>query len=307
MSHAQMACMQRDRRCGCRSCRCIFVDVAGGRGTTAASSRQPHRAVHHHRRDRIDSNIPEELEFLIAQMTLQKADAPMPGRILQTTAAGLVLAVSLPVVTFAISTTLFALTLLSVRASVLSLDFWISVLTEAWSRSGERAQTTPTRPAIQHQPSVLEFRPAAQHSRKNSFNDASSLKRLSYRSDSNTSLAGTPLNRDFEGVGGWRHDDEDQQSLYMNMNSRLERTRSSSRHHRRSHTGSYQATALNSPELMPLRTPRARPQTSGSASPQSYFSLPLPTSRSMVSLQQKRLSGLGAESWDSDRTERLQG
>ncbi|QIX01049.1 hypothetical protein AMS68_006566 [Peltaster fructicola] len=224
----------------------------------------------------------------------------MPSRFLQTAAAAVVLTISLPVLTFAVFTSIAALILLGVRASVLSSEFWISVFVESWSYEQKRA---PPRPAPLKQLPSIEFRPPTR-SRTNSFVDS---KRLSWRSDSHVSLAGTPINRDFEGVGGWRAAaEEDNHSLWANMNRRLDRTRSSSRHHRKSLTGesltnTALSTAFNSPEIFPvaMRTPRYQPGTSGSASPQSYFNLH--TSRSMVSLHPQRLSGNSYDKMDYSR------
>lgn len=152
----------------------------------------------------------------------------MPSRVLQTSAAAVVLAISLPVLTFALFTSIAALVLVGVRASVLSAEFWISVLVESWSHQQKPAPIL--RPALpQKQQTYIEFRPPTR-SRTNSFGDS---KRLSWRSDSHGSLVGTPVNRDFEGVGGWRTAAiEDDQNLWTNMKSRLDRARSSSRHHK---------------------------------------------------------------------------
>lgn len=225
----------------------------------------------------------------------------MPGRTVHAAAAVVILAISVPILSFAAFTSAIALTLVGVRAAVLSIDFWSMVLLESWTRPAKSHRAVPKRPTLLTQHTV-EFRPPMSRSRTNSFIDSQSLKRLSYRSDSQASLMNTPMNRDFEGIGGWRTSrEDDDQSLWMNMKTRLDRGRSSSRVQKRAVTpGSLSASALNSPEAfpMPMRTPRPRPTTSGSASPQSYFSLQLPTSRSMVSLQNKRLSGLSFEKWD---------
>lgn len=245
------------------------------------------------------SSLSSQISPLIIEDVLLSPLFPtMPSRFLQTAAAAVVLAVSLPVLTFAVFTSITALILVGVRASVLSSEFWISVLVESWSH--QQRQVAPRRPALPKEQLSIEFRPPTR-SRTNSFVDS---KRMSWRSDSHSSLVGTPINRDFEGVGGWRTiSTADEKDLWNNMKTRLDRARSSSRHHTRSATGgSLNGTALNSPaEYFPvaMRTPRHRPMTSGSASPQSYFNLPI--SRSMVSLHPKRMPGHGSGKWDFSR------
>lgn len=238
----------------------------------------------------------------------------MPGRITQAVAAAAMIVAGPPVIAFSTLTTFLAVTLLSIRGSILGLEFLLALALEWWSAATKAKPPLPRSPTALEERSGVEFRapPSASRSRTSSFGDAASLKRLSYRSDTSLSqhasgAPGTPVNRDFEGVGGWRYPaDHDDQSLWMNMNSRLELTRAFGRHHRRSTTGgSLHTPALTSPELF-ARTPRPRPYTSGNASPQSYFSLHtgngLHTSSSVVTLQPKRFSAIGNERWDQRPT-----
>lgn len=118
------------------------------------------------------------------------------------------------------------------------------------------------------------------------------------RSDSVASLASTtnPL-RDYEGVGGWRTvaDDDEDQTLFLEMNSRLQHP-SPHRRRRSITSSSVRSSMLNSPEL--VGTPlfirngmgsarhRRRPSgqiTPGASSPQNYFSLPMSSSMTATS------------------------
>lgn len=123
------------------------------------------------------------------------------------------------------------------------------------------------------------------------------------RSDSMASLASTTTGRDYEGVGGWRPvaDDDEDQTLFLEMNSRLQHP-SPNRRRRSVTSSSVRSSMLNSPELVgtPLymrnglgsarhRRRPSGPLTPGSVSPQNYFNLPI--SSSMTAINNARTPG----------------
>ncbi|KAG9889204.1 hypothetical protein KCU94_g15823, partial [Aureobasidium melanogenum] len=81
------------------------------------------------------------------------------------------------------------------------------------------------------------------------------------------SLVGSGTDRDFEGVGGWRFPESaDEEAIWLNMNRYLELPASpaATRKHRRTGTGN----GTQSPMVT-----RTMARTSGSASPEGYFSI----------------------------------
>jgi len=98
-------------------------------------------------------------------------------------------------------------------------------------------------------------------------------------SDSFVTLPGPLPSRDYEGVGGWRveEDDEAEEVLWMSTNSRLQ---APSLPHQWQQSGSQVSLArvhsgFNSPDAVytPLAH-RSRPTASGSDSPEGYFNTP---------------------------------
>lgn len=101
------------------------------------------------------------------------------------------------------------------------------------------------------------------------------------KSQSSANLATTTPLRDYEGVGGWRlQEDDEEEALWIGINSRLELPAAQMRRHQRSLTGSRLSSGVVSPEL--VRTPLTirttgrgmRGARSGAASPEGYFNMP---------------------------------
>jgi hypothetical protein len=146
--------------------------------------------------------------------------------------------VSLPLAIFAIVTTTMAVIALTIRVSIIYVELG-TALVHAY------LFPPPLKPASK--------RPSRRSSYPNAFPNVppdamSSLdattpatpSRLHKRSGSLASLIGTNgITRDFEGVGGWRDGgDDEEEALWMGMNSRLELPAATpKRNHRRSTTG----------------------------------------------------------------------
>lgn len=162
----------------------------------------------------------------------------------------LLLFVSIPLAFFALITTSVAVTLLSFRALVVYFHLAIAIV-GAWLSLSPSNHSLPRRSRLV--PTSVRSSPtgARQRSRRTSIaSTASSLDSpafsapppnfLKYKNNSLTTLIGTSeLTRDFEGVGGWRvPGDDDEEALWMGINSRLELPAEiPTRRHRRSITG----------------------------------------------------------------------
>jgi hypothetical protein len=145
------------------------------------------------------------------------------------------LSISIPLAFFALVTTSIAITLLSFRALVVYVHLAIAIVGAWLSPSPPPKNSLPRRshavPAsARHSPTGVR-----QRSRRTSIAGAtSSQDALAYttqksnflqrKNNSLTALIGTSeLTRDFEGVGGWRMaGDDDEEALWMGINSRLE-------------------------------------------------------------------------------------
>ncbi|KAF2014135.1 hypothetical protein BU24DRAFT_462948 [Aaosphaeria arxii CBS 175.79] len=138
----------------------------------------------------------------------------------------LLLLVSIPLAVFAVLTTLLAISTLAVRVSIVYFELGVALF---------HAFFFPPPPKIpSKQPSPSRLSPnRTRHRRSSIASTASSLEtavptsntpRLHNKSGSFASLIGTgEITRDFEGVGGWRvPGDEDEEALWMGINSRLE-------------------------------------------------------------------------------------
>lgn len=155
--------------------------------------------------------------------------------------------VSIPLAICAVITTSFAVTLLACRAAVVYVQLTIALI-GAW------VDPRPSKPTIESlysplTPSPEGKSPTRQRQRNGNISSTSSQEtivpaaRAAQTSNSSllfkVSLVTNEAARDFEGVGGWRTPgDDDEEALWMNMNSRLELPREApSRRHQRSHTG----------------------------------------------------------------------
>lgn len=155
--------------------------------------------------------------------------------------------VSIPLAICAVITTSFAVTLLACRAAVVYVQLTIALI-GAW------VDPRPSKPTIESlysplTPSPEGKSPTRQRQRNGNISSTSSQEtivpaaRAAQTSNSNlpykVSVVTNEAARDFEGVGGWRTPgDDDEEALWMNMNSRLELPREApSRRHQRSHTG----------------------------------------------------------------------
>ncbi|EUC29660.1 hypothetical protein COCCADRAFT_8163 [Bipolaris zeicola 26-R-13] len=145
------------------------------------------------------------------------------------------LSISIPLAFFALVTTSIAITLLSLRAlaiyfrlAVAIVGAWLSPLPPSKHNPLRRSRPVPA--SARHSPKSVH-----QRSRRTSITGTASIQGpgaysaqstnfLQRKNNSLTALIGTSeLTRDFEGVGGWRvAGDDDEEALWMGINSRLE-------------------------------------------------------------------------------------
>ncbi len=131
----------------------------------------------------------------------------------------LLLVVSLPLTFFAVATTTLAITLLTIRVSVVYFELGVALV---------HAYLFPEPPKpLSNQPSPAASSPLRICHRQGSSSSQDTPvpgARLYTKSDSSASLLGlTDMTRDFEGVGGWRfYEDKDEEALWLGMNKRLE-------------------------------------------------------------------------------------
>jgi hypothetical protein len=145
------------------------------------------------------------------------------------------LSISIPLAFFALVTTSIAITLLSIRALAVYFHLAIAIVGAWLSPSPPSKRNLPRRARLvpasaRHSPTGVR-----QHSRRTSITATASSQDppdypaqktnfLQRKNNSLTALIGTSeLTRDFEGVGGWRvAGDDDEEALWMGINSRLE-------------------------------------------------------------------------------------
>ncbi|PVI01888.1 hypothetical protein DM02DRAFT_523977 [Periconia macrospinosa] len=175
------------------------------------------------------------------------------------------LVVSVPLAVFACVTTTVALSLLAVRVSVVYFELGVALL---------HAYVFPENPKKLHKRHAAPATPSPPRTRHRR-SSSSSLEtvvppaRIHTKSGSSASLLGSgDLTRDYEGVGGWRfYDGEEEEALWMGLNKRLELPIATPRRHQRRHTGedrwswSPEVTRM-SPFQSRARTP-TRPMTPG--------------------------------------------
>lgn len=198
------------------------------------------------------------------------------------------LLISVPLGLFACFTTTVALSLLAVRVSVVYFELGVALLhayvfpeTPKQLRKRNVPPSTPSPPRTRHR-----------RSSSSSLDTVVPPARIHTKSGSSASLLGaSDITRDFEGVGGWRfYDGEEEEALWMGLNKRLELPLATPRRHQRRHTGedrwswSPEATRM-SPVQSRTRTP-TRPTTP--AEGDEYF--PIQTSLRPLSSAMEPLS-----------------
>ncbi|KAK3630578.1 hypothetical protein LTR56_017376 [Elasticomyces elasticus] len=182
---------------------------------------------------------------------------------------------SLPLAAFAIFTTTLAFWVLLFRVSLVYAELLIALL-----RSYVVPPTEDLRVDIPSPNSAKDRSPRSR--RASSSSGSSGLQMQAFgTSDSSTNLAEPLPSRDYEGVGGWREQEDDaEEALWLGINRPIEPpTLSGPRHYALGLTSlSRNHSALTSPEQgrspLALRT-SGYSRGSGTASPEGYFSTPL--------------------------------
>ncbi|KAF2639456.1 hypothetical protein P280DRAFT_526882 [Massarina eburnea CBS 473.64] len=214
----------------------------------------------------------------------------------------MLLLVSIPLAIFASITTTIAVALLAVRVSVVYCELGVALI-HAYI-SPEPAKPAPKRPSSL---TCSPPRSRHRHGSSSSQDTAVPAARIHKKSESSASLLGiSDLTRDFEGVGGWRYyEGEEEEALWMGMNKRLELPIAVPRRHQRRHTGEDRWSW--SPETMRMSPVQSRSRTPTQAVMQGegdeYFPLqmgirPLSTASEPLSrsaLQSRRPSAVGLE------------
>lgn len=186
---------------------------------------------------------------------------------------------------FALVSTSAAVGFLYLLIAAKTLSDGCDRLTTWWfSSSSDLEQHPPTHPTAT---STTQDAPpnGLSHSRQpsNAGSQSSTTTPRSARSNSDASLASMPNpHRDYEGVGGWKADSQaDDQAIFMNMNSGLGDLSHSPAARRRRSFG-MGSSGLNSPEIVTggaggrqAGSSHHLRRTSGTVSPQSYFSVPV--------------------------------
>ncbi|KAF1965825.1 hypothetical protein BU23DRAFT_626761 [Bimuria novae-zelandiae CBS 107.79] len=172
--------------------------------------------------------------------------------------------VSFPLAIFAAVTTGIALALLAARASVVYFELFIALV-------HAHLFPEPAKPVPRHVVPAPASPPRFRRTSSSS-QDPAPAARLHAKSGSSASLMNvnqTASARDFEGVGGWRYyEGEEEEAIWMGMNKRLELPLAlpPGRRHQRRHTGeeqrwSWSPEALRmSPLQSRMRTPQRTPK-----------------------------------------------
>lgn len=173
----------------------------------------------------------------------------------------LLLVVSIPLTIFACVTTTVAVSLLAIRVSAVYIDLALTLLRVYLFP--EPPTPVPKRPPPPHE----SPRPPRSFRRTSisSQDTAVPAARIHTKSGSSVSLinANEMISmRDYEGVGGWRlYEDEQEEALWMGMNSRLELPLATTpKRHQRRHTGEVQLRSW-SPEALRMSPVQSRSRT----------------------------------------------
>ncbi|KAF2676876.1 hypothetical protein K458DRAFT_424369 [Lentithecium fluviatile CBS 122367] len=174
--------------------------------------------------------------------------------------------VSVPLLIFAAFTTAIAVSLLVVRVSVVYFELGVALLSAYLFP--EPPSPVPKRPP----PPPSRSPPRSRHRRGSSSSQDTAVPaaRIHTKSGSSASLSllsGSEFPRDFEGVGGWRfYEGEEDEHAWLNINKRLELPLPTPRRHRRRHTGedrhSWSPEALRMSPVQSRVQSRARTPTS---------------------------------------------
>lgn len=188
------------------------------------------------------------------------------------------LLVSLPLAIFAAFTTSFAFSALFIRALVVYAELTAVLIQNQFAASGAAKSTSSDRKST---PPVIDEKDSRRKSRRSSAcsgnsNGGSMTPRIPESSGLGIYGSGG-MERDFEGVGGWRipgSDDDD--VLWTSMNSRLELPaivdERKYNHHRSFTSGSLSAASIitSSRPRSFARTPSST-HAAGNTSPEEYF------------------------------------
>ncbi|KAK5118711.1 hypothetical protein LTR85_007917 [Meristemomyces frigidus] len=211
--------------------------------------------------------------------------------------APVLIVLSLPLAVFAIITTSLTFWLLLFRVGIVYAELFTALLHAYISPSTESTVT-----AAPPRTSPSQRTPPSKRTSRSSSSSSDLMTRNRLKSQSSATLRISTPRRDYEGVGGWRlQADDEEEALWMNINSRLELPAEQQRRHQRSLTGGSRVqSGVTSPELVrtpiAMRTPGRRGPGSGAASPEEYFNVPLTVVTnvdrgSKVSFQDRRRSG----------------
>ncbi|PSN71330.1 hypothetical protein BS50DRAFT_584833 [Corynespora cassiicola Philippines] len=175
------------------------------------------------------------------------------------------LLVSVPLALFAVITTAMAVSLLTVRVSIVYFELGIALVHAYLFPPLQKPAPKQSSPRHSSSPHRARNRRSSMASTTSSQDTAvpQAHPRLHNKSGSFQSLIGTSeITRDFEGVGGWRlPGDEDEEALWMGINSRLELPAViPKRKHQRSLTGGSQRWSW-SPEAIRMSPMQSRART----------------------------------------------
>jgi hypothetical protein len=170
---------------------------------------------------------------------------------------------TLPLAFFATLTTLFAFCVLLFRVALIYIELALAVIPYYL---GPRIVTAIKPASAKVEPIII---PAKRRKRRSSSSSALSAGSITPVAMESNSILGTRQSigvaRDFEGVGGWRLGDaEEEEEAWTNINSRLVLPADHTRRHQRSHTsGGLPISARNSsPEaVMMMNSSRVRAKT----------------------------------------------
>ncbi|KAK5156137.1 hypothetical protein LTS14_005024 [Recurvomyces mirabilis] len=188
-----------------------------------------------------------------------------------------VLLFSIPLVALSIATSVFAFWVLLIRVSIVYVELlaallWSCIIPEP-KYSG--VEDFIAAESLTKSPDSIVAR--SRRASRSSAHSESTYPRLAGPSGSAVTLPEPLRQRDYEGVGGWRDEGEDD-AIWLGMNSRLELPLSTLQCEHLSQTSLHLlGSGYNSPERVrtphALRTPgSARRHGTGTESPESYFS-----------------------------------
>jgi hypothetical protein len=176
------------------------------------------------------------------------------------------LMVSIPLAIFAIITTSIAVSLLAGRAFMVYIQLTVALIGAYISPTTQKPANTTIQSSLPASPEGTSPIRERRHRRNENISSTSSQETIvpAVRSglltdnngSSNTSSRASETTRDFEGVGGWRSPgDEDEEALWMGLNSRLQPPTDGRRRYTRSLSGTSPEAFRMSPVHSRARTP----------------------------------------------------